>query len=577
MSKEAVGRNGYMLGTEIYFKKLNQDFDLDDVADISQGYRYYDGLRELASHISSLLSTVYSDVKRNAKIMPYISERDREETAELAIGLGEVCHSWGSSSSDADRIVSIVTLSASEARKKSSESANNIERAAKKIKSGSYSGVSSSEKVRLVEKAISSSVEKAAGDDVNKLNYLRDVEQGKGSRFLEDVLQYYEYIDRSSSYSGRNGKQVCSSEYNRWIENEAFESGFPKSFSYGYSKKYAYEIKRMLQSICDELEDDLKDAERAKDYIRDENGETIKKAVEQLERAGISCYGVKSEVEKLMWYVGGNSYRIQELQKNLNTLGVSGDSGRLKEDGVFGKETLSAWGNLLSRLASGAVPILCYVDILQSDLTGITHYFEENGRRPEKGKILQYYKMEKLPDKYEYSILMQNGKELFRLDRPHMEDGEPLDYHINYKPIKHEDLNKRLNRKFIKEETFLKLKDFQKIGKVFRIAGKKLLVAGVLLDTLELGEAVVSDLNDADRKLGRTTITTGISIGGRWAGAAVGAKGGAMAGAAIGTAIFPGPGTAVLGAALGLAGGILGATGAEKVTEWAFDISELED
>lgn len=576
MSKESVGRNGYLLGTEIYFKKLNQSFDLDDVVDISQGYRYYDGLRELASNISSLLSTIYSDVRRNAKIMPYIEERDRKETAELAIGLGEVCRSWGSSNSDAERIVSIVTLSASESRKKSSESVRNIARSAKKIKNESYSGVSSSEKVRLVEKAISSGIERASGNDNEKLAYLQDVEQGNGSNFLEDVLQYYDYINKTSSYSGRNGRGICSSDYNRWIENEAFESGFPKSFSYGYSKKYAPEIKKMLQEICDELEDDLKDAEREKDYIRDENGETIKKAVDQFERAGISCYGIKSDVEKLMWYVGGNSYKIAELQKKLDSLGISGDGGRLKEDGVFGKETLSAWGNLLSRLASGSVPILRYVDILQSDLTGIT-YLESTGRKPTRGKILEFYKMEGLPDTYEYSVLMQNGKDLFRLDRPHMERGQPLDYHINYKPINHEELYKHLNHKFIKEETFLKLKDFQKIGKVFHIAGKRILVAGILLDALELGDAVVSDLNDADRKLGRNTITTSISIGGRWAGAAVGARGGAMAGAAIGTAIFPGPGTAVLGAALGLVGGILGATGAEKITEWAFDITELRD
>lgn len=278
-----------------------------------------------------------------------------------------------------------------------------------------------------------------------------------------------------------------------------------------------------------------------------------------------------------MWYAGGNSYKIQEFQRNLNILGVDGNSGHLKEDGVFGKETLSAWGNLLSKLVSGSVPVLCYVDILQSYLTGITHYLAENGKKPKEGKILQHYPMEKLPDRYSYSILMQDGKELFRLDRPHMEKSEPLDYHINYKPIKHKDLYKLLNHKTIKEETFLKLKDFQRIRKIANIAGKKLLVAGILLDTLELGKTIISDLHDADRKLGRTTTMTAISIGGRWAGAAIGAKGGAMAGAAIGTAIFPGPGTAILGTALGLAGGALGASGAEKITEWAFDISRLEE
>ena len=123
----------------------------------------------------------------------------------------------------------------------------------------------------------------------------------------------------------------------------------------------------------------------------------------------------------------------------------------------------------------------------------------------------------------------------------------------------------------------MRFKNFTKVGKVIRIGGKSLLVAGVLLDTLELGNIVIDDLNDADKKIGKKTGITVAQIGGRWAGATAGAKIGAMAGAGIGTAVAPGIGTAIGGAVLGLAGGTAGAIGGEAFVNWVFDITDLEE
>ncbi|WP_172436337.1 hypothetical protein, partial [Enterococcus faecium] len=102
-------------------------------------------------------------------------------------GLNEVCKMWARSCSDADRAKSILSLSASETRLKSGYKKNEIEKTARKVIRGSYSGVSSSEKIRLLEKAISSSVIRAANGNAEKLAYLLDIEQGKGDNFLFDV------------------------------------------------------------------------------------------------------------------------------------------------------------------------------------------------------------------------------------------------------------------------------------------------------------------------------------------------------------------------------------------------------
>lgn len=219
--------------------------------------------------------------------------------------------------------------------------------------------------------------------------------------------------------------------------------------------------------------------------------------------------------------------------------------------------------------------MLTYVDILQSDLTGVTHKVETATislkKRNNNPQLLK-----NIPNNVDYSVLYYtvNGKKErgFMLDLPH---GNINKFHINYPINNPAFLNKYLNHKPISKSTYIRFKNFTKAGKVVRIGGKTLLVAGLLLDTLELGNAVIDDLNDADKKIGKKSGMALAKIGGRWAGAAIGAEIGAAAGALIGSAV-PVLGTAAGGAVLGLAGGIAGAIGGEEFVNWVFDITDLE-
>lgn len=186
MSTELIGNCGYTVGERGYFERINKAFGLSEVINFSVGYDYYNGIKNFCDKLSSIISEVYSDVRNNAKIMSFLDERDREETINIVEGLNEVCKMWARSCSDADRAKSILSLSASETRLKSGYKKNEIEKTARKVIRGSYSGVSSSEKIRLLEKAISSSVIRAANGNAEKLALL-DIEQGKGDNFLFDV------------------------------------------------------------------------------------------------------------------------------------------------------------------------------------------------------------------------------------------------------------------------------------------------------------------------------------------------------------------------------------------------------
>lgn len=571
MSRELIGDCGYVVGERGYFERINKESGLSDIIHFSPSYQYYDGIRDFCDDISSVISDVYSDTKNNSKVMSFIDERDRQETINIVEGLNEICKMWSRSSSDADRAVSILSLSSSETRLKSGYRISEIEKGVKKVKSGSYSGVSGSEKIRLIEKAISSSVIKAADGDSNKLAFLLDVEQGRGDNFLSDVLKKYEYDENPRGYTGRSGKVMCSREYNSNILSEAFGNASLGSSSYGYSKRYASILEKQLDYIFKEIEDDINKGIRNRDYILDSNGETLNAAIDQLEKIGLSCYGLKSKVGVLMWFVGGNSRDILNLQRNLNKLGFRGEGSSLKEDGVFGQRTSSALEQFLENLTRTSFRSLSWstiwIDPLQTDLTGIRHD----------------YKITKNGEKYLQLLFEERSKPVMRLDRhPY---GKNRDFpHINVSAFDDFTERQRLNAKKwdhfgISNKAYEALKNFDHSAKVIKVAGKTLLVAGVIADTISLGKAVESDLKDADRKLGKTTGTEIFRIAGSWTGSAIGAKYGSMLGASFGTAALPGIGTAVGGIAGGLIGAtVLGIAGSYsgELAEHIIDISELE-
>jgi hypothetical protein len=111
--------------------------------------------------------------------------------------------------------------------------------------------------------------------------------------------------------------------------------------------------------------------------------------------------------------------------------------------------------------------------------------------------------------------------------------------------------------------------------KALNAVGKAALVAGVVVDTYRVGEALYSDCTKTRKKRpGKRTAKAAASVAGGWAGGCAGAAAGSSTGAYIGGAIgalFGGVG-AVPGAAIGsligaVAGGVGGGVGASCAAE----------
>lgn len=321
------------------------------------------------------------------------------------------------------------------------------------------------------------------------------------------------------------------------------------------------------KSIARQLERDLERNERENNYITDETEQALKLAAVELGRCGAGIGSLGGKIERLAWFVGGDPGKIRQLQQKLNQLGVG---EHLTEDGVYGKKTLAAWEKFLSRLEHGAVPTLTWIDPLQSKLTGI-----KIGSTTE-GSTLGLNN----------ALISSSNQPFIHIDGPHsgrtlkipgVRKRKPINFnHLNVDKVPngnwiYNQLQSRFNHHELSGDAYNALKDLKATGKKVRVAGKVLLVAGIALDALELGTTIDADLKDADRKIGKKTLSAAASIGGSWAGAALWAKIGAIAGG------MTGPAAPVAVPVLSLLGGMIGSAAGDWLAREIVDITYVED
>lgn len=302
---------------------------------------------------------------------------------------------------------------------------------------------------------------------------------------------YFHKINATTPISGFIKHKDCT-DYCRELHDyagKAYGIGSPpyRISSGKGSKADRAAVLQSLDIVAKTMHNDLVKAKRNKDYITDENAKRLKQAAKSLRSAGLTGYHLEQEINELAWFVGGDPAKISQLQHKLNQLSIPGKSGRLKEDGVYGPETRSAWNNFCNRLIDGAVPSLNWINPLQPGVMGIEHRISDASKPT--GKIRDFFPMENLPDKYDYSIILQpkNGelKRAFMLDAPHYKNGKPIGYHMNMASNIENALPQFVKKYFydhkeMTEEAFLKLKNF-KNAKVLRVGGRILFVDGLAL------------------------------------------------------------------------------------------------
>ena len=564
MSREAIGENGAVLGSNEYWSRVNHATFFGGLMQRPSETNYHETLREVGGRAGAAVDEIYDDLQEHINAIRNISSDRRRTLAKQVQSLYDVCGMSGSFCSHSSDCIGILNLSGFYLPGSSFSDDRAIQNAIQKIKS--CPDFFASECLDLIQKAVDWSISFAAGSDERKAAFLKDVTQGKDKEFLRGVLEAYRSNSESVELRGRCGYSIGGKEYLSYMERKVFLQDIPAM----YTDDYDGALKDALEDIAHRLQRDLIQNERENNYITDDTAHILRSAVSELERCGISTGISDSMIERMAWFVGGDTAKIRQLQQKLNELNLG---GQLLEDGVYREKTEKAVADFMQQLLHGSVPTLTWGDPLQSSLTGIT-----------SAKI-SGSNISALWDFSKRSANQNKGIIVFRVDEPHSGFNYP---HINtvegrsiksgkYNPSEFQRANlNALNHTEISDDAYRVLKDFDGVAKKVRVAGKILLVAGAALDALELYQTIEGDLHDADRKIGKKTYSAVAGIGGSWGLGALGAKGGAAAGAAIGTAIMPGVGTAIGGAVGGLVLGIAGSYGGDALGRWVVDITVTE-
>lgn len=349
MSKEATGSNGAILGSPDYWDRVNRSTLLGDILPATSSTEYYKMLEKVGENARSAIEEIYQDLSEHGNSLHKLPSSDRNSLAKQVEALYDVCRMTGKSSFHSSDCVNGLSLSGMSPWSKPFRDESAIKTAVSLMKSNSY--FSGSEALSLVREAARWGISFAAGSNERKKAFLEVLAQGKNDDFLQDVADEYEDENGSKDYRGKCGYSIGSSGYLNAIESEVFGKSLPMTYSAAWgSPDYERLLRDGLRTVAERLERDLDDASRENYYITDETARKLKDVVSELSRCGVSTFSLESKIEKLAWFVGGDSAKILRLQRDLNELGF----GRLTEDGVYGKKTENALYALLERLHNKA-------------------------------------------------------------------------------------------------------------------------------------------------------------------------------------------------------------------------------
>ena len=332
MSKEATGQMGTIIGSDMYWSRVNHTTMFGGLMGSKTSYQA--ALRQLGTKAAAAIEEIYEDLSNLGRQIRYLSSSDRNALAKQVEGLYDICKMGGISARHNSECVQGLNLSIMSPWTQKFRNEREIKRAIDIINKSQYSRT---EALKLLCEAAKWGVAFACGSDRAKRAFIEAAAQGNNDSFLQDVVDEYQGLARHQRYEGKCGHPVGSRIYMTHMERRVFGTELPILIcAASGNPDYEMLIKDALNSVVDQLGRDLDNAIRENDYITDETAAKLKLVVAELDRCGVSTGWLNSKIEKLAWFEGGDPAKIKELQRALNNLGVG---QHLEEDGVYGQKT----------------------------------------------------------------------------------------------------------------------------------------------------------------------------------------------------------------------------------------------
>ena len=288
MSKELTGQGGYIVGSQNYFRSLNEKTFIANFMQNKSGTSYYEALTSVSSKIYAVFDEIYSDLTQHIKIIQYIPKNDRENLTKVILGLYDVCKITSGNGGKCDDCIRILSLSSYETRSKSNATDREIDEAVQIILNGRY--LNSSDRMDTIKRAIEWGENNAIGSSTEKAKFLSAVMQGKNREFLGDVWLKLLYTNNPKEFTGRCGRVICTSEYIDHIEQHVFGGNIPNYYAYrGGDRAYGNLTLQSLSIIASTLISDLRAGKVGENYMTKQNYFSVIKAYDELCRfSGLS-------------------------------------------------------------------------------------------------------------------------------------------------------------------------------------------------------------------------------------------------------------------------------------------------
>lgn len=272
-----IGKNGAMVGSAIYFQKLNEP---TVIGDLMRSYfstansTNYAGLYDkLKANADAAVEEIFWDLKKYISVMRYFPKRDRDTLTAVVKALDEL-KGLGSRGliSKTNACIDILTLKSYDTKPKSRADLKDIETAAKRASQ------KSSNSLELVKRASEYGAARAAGSDRQKQAFFQDIIGSQPQDFYKDLYSYMNFQKNHRNMIGRCYKELCTPDYIAAIEQKVFGKAagwFDDCDSY-------YKVFRDgLKKIADALETDL---DLPVQGVQTEHQETLNSVAGQLDK-----------------------------------------------------------------------------------------------------------------------------------------------------------------------------------------------------------------------------------------------------------------------------------------------------
>ncbi|MBQ3497432.1 MAG: hypothetical protein IJA73_04810 [Oscillospiraceae bacterium] len=332
MSKQATGEGGVILGGGAYWERVNRSTIFGKLMQNVAATNYQKTLRDTASRAAAAVEEVYTDLQKNADILPDMPVENRNALAKQMRGLYDVCRMCGVSCSHGTDCVTILNRAAFRGFGGASADARAVQNAVAKIRNSPQ--FFQSEAADIVRRAVNYGVSSAVGSSAQKAAFLKDVMQGRDTEFLKAVLAAYSGGGQSAQMQSA-ASAIGSRDYRSRIESKVFL----QTLTLAQGDNYERMLTDALRSIAVQLERDLTQNVREHNYINADTARILRAALAELRACGVSIGASERKIEHLDWFVGGDAGKIRRLQAALNETGMV---EHLTEDGVYGEETENA-------------------------------------------------------------------------------------------------------------------------------------------------------------------------------------------------------------------------------------------